>query len=166
MFYFKYRETSDQPSKTTSALLFYGSNELELSHDLARMIQSNCEAAWKKNDITVYTIISYIQQTNAIASVRKIRPKWQNLKTFSTDGCLILISVVALIEIFGHCTLQIMKESLAHYVNHIMVCIHNQNRMEQKTKCHINPRQSSHFIKANRRGYNALHISRKRHLKQ
>ena len=40
-FYFKYRETSDQPSKTISALVFYGGTELELNHDLARMIQSN-----------------------------------------------------------------------------------------------------------------------------
>ena len=41
LFYFKYRRTSDQPLKTTSALLFHGSTELELNHNLARMIQSD-----------------------------------------------------------------------------------------------------------------------------
>ena len=45
LFYFKYWETSDQPSKTISTLLFYGSTELELSHNFATMTQSNCEAA-------------------------------------------------------------------------------------------------------------------------
>ena len=54
LFYFEYRETSHQPSKTTSTLLFYGSTELEQNHNLAKIIQSNCEAALKKNGITVH----------------------------------------------------------------------------------------------------------------
>ena len=68
------------------------------------MIQFNCEAALKTMTL-LCTIITYVQQTNVIASVRKIRPKCQNIKTLNTNGCLILISVVVLIQIFGHCAM-------------------------------------------------------------
>ena len=51
-----------------------------------------------------------------------------------------------------------------HYINHIMVCIHNQNRMEQKMNIRYRPETiHSNFIKAeHKRGYNALYISTKR----
>ena len=68
-FYFKYRETSDRPSKTNSALLFYGSTELEQNHNLAKMIQSNYEAALKKNVITVHNY--YICSANKCNSISK-----------------------------------------------------------------------------------------------
>ena len=69
MFYFKYRETSHQPSKTTSRLLFHGSTELEQNHNLAKIIQSNCHAALKENGITVHNY--YICSGNKCNSISK-----------------------------------------------------------------------------------------------
>ena len=79
--YFKYRETFDQPSKATFALLFYGSTELELNHNLARMIQSNGEAALKKNDTIVH--IYFICSANKCNSISKEdQTKMMKLKNF------------------------------------------------------------------------------------
>ena len=81
LFYFKYSETSDQPSKTTSALLFDGSTELELNHNLAKMIQSYWEAVWKKNDITVHNY--FICSANKCNSISKEdQTKMTKLKNF------------------------------------------------------------------------------------
>ena len=80
-FYFKYREAFDQPSKATFALLFYGSTELELNHNLARMIQSNGEAALKKNDIIVHNY--FICSANKCNSISKEdQTKMMKLKNF------------------------------------------------------------------------------------
>ena len=62
-------------------MLFYGSTELELNHNLARMIQCNCEEVLKKNDITVHNYL--ICSANKCSSISKVdQTKMTKLKNF------------------------------------------------------------------------------------
>ena len=98
------------------------------------------------------TIITYVQQTNAIASVRKIRLKCQNIKTFNTNGCLILISVVVFVQIFGHCAMYMDNKGIicAMYQSHNGM--HPQSKLivwNKEPNVRYRPKTiHGHFIKA------------------